>query len=89
MLNTRIQSYILIVICFAVLIPSLVKCYRVLDEEETNSEEPEDLTITEGKKLNTALKIVKAYLEYQLDEVDSMIKKEGFILCSISISLLI
>lgn len=79
-----IKSLFVLFIALLVVLPSFVQSYRVLDDDDTDtqaaSSSNNEMSVQESKKLQTALKIVKAYLEYQIDEIDGILSKQGKLL---------
>lgn len=78
MRHNCLQTLSLLFLVMIIFIPNLMNCYR-LDDDGEKSTDNNEIGVSDGKKLQTALKIVKAYLEYQIDEIDSIINREGFL----------
>ena len=74
-----IQTISLSIIVLVVLIPGFSRAYRISDDDESEnaSSDVSDDIVADEKKLQTALKIVKSYLEYQIEEINSIINKKG------------
>lgn len=73
-----VQSISLSLIVLVVLIPGFSRAYRISDDDESeNASDASDVVVADEKKLQTALKIVKSYLEYQIEEINSIINKKG------------
>lgn len=73
-----IQTISLSIIVLVVLIPGFSSAYRISDEDDSeNASDGSDVIVADEKKLQTALKIVKSYLEYQIEEINSIINKKG------------
>lgn len=73
-----VQSISLSLIVLVVLIPGFSRAYRISDDDDSeNASDASDVVVADEKKLQTALKIVKSYLEYQIEEINSIINKKG------------
>lgn len=74
-----IQTISLSLIVLVVLIPGFSRAYRISDDDDSEnaSSDASDVIVADEKKLQTALKIVKSYLEYQIEEINSIINKKG------------